>query len=116
MRTIVQLLSLLFCASALFAAEKPEAPDVASFDRVLKSYVLDNGTVKYAELKANIAALTTFVNQIGAVSPDSHPSLFATREQKLAYWLNTYNALVLWVMAKEYPEKKDRLSTEDRRT
>lgn len=110
------LISALVCASTLSAGNKPEAPDVTAFDRILKSYVLEDGTVKYAELKANLAPLTRFVEQIGAVSPDSHPSLFPSREHKLAYWLNTYNALVLWIMAKEYPEKKDRLSTEDGRT
>ena len=110
------LISALVCAWTLSASTKPEAPDVTVFDCILKSYVLEDGTVKYAELKANLAPLTRFVEQIGAVSPDSHPSLFPSREHKLAYWLNTYNALVLWIMAKEYPEKKGRLSTEDSRT
>ena len=113
---VPMLISALVGASTLHASTKPEAPDVAVFDRILKSYVLEDGTVKYAKLKANLAPLTRFVEQIGAVSPDSHPSLFPSREHKLAYWLNTYNALVLWIMAKEYPEKKGRLSTEDSRT
>src|SRR5579864_191928 len=110
------LIGALVCASTLSASNRSEAPDVAAFDRILKSYVLEDGTVKYAELKADLAPLTRFVEQIGAVSPDSDPSLFPSREHKLAYWLNTYNALVLWIMAKEYPEKKGRLSTEDGRT
>jgi len=101
----------LACALPFPCASEAVAPDVAAFDRILKSYVLDDGTVKYAALKAGLTPLTRFVEQIGATSPDSHPQLFPTRAHKLAYWLNTYNALVLWAMAKEYPEKKDRLNS-----
>jgi Protein of unknown function, DUF547. len=101
----------LACAFALRAANDPIVPDVAAFDRILKTYVLEDGTVRYAALKADLGPLSRFVDQIGAVSPDSHPRLFPDRPHKLAYWLNTYNALVLWAMAKEYPEKKDQLKT-----
>jgi hypothetical protein len=105
------LLIALLCAFLLHAATEPRVPDVAAFDRILKMYVLDDGTVRYAALKADLGPLSRFVEQIGAVSPDSHPRLFPDRSHKLAYWLNSYNALVLWAMAKEYPEKKDQLKS-----
>jgi hypothetical protein len=112
MTRILPIAGVLLFAFPLFGASDPVAPpDVAVFDRVLKSCVLEDGTVQYAALKSGLDPLTGFVAQIGAVSPDSHPSLFQSRAHKLAYWLNTYNALVLWAMAKEYPDKKDRLST-----
>jgi hypothetical protein len=111
MTRLLRITGALLFALPILAADDPVAPDVPAFDRLLKSYVLDDGTVKYAALKAGLDPLTRFVQQIGAVSPDSHPSLFPSRVDKLAYWLNTYNALVLWAMAKEYPEKKDRLSS-----
>ena len=101
----------LVCAFPLHAANEPIVPDVATFDRILKTYVLEDGTVRYAALKSGLDPLSRFVNQIGAVSPDSHPRLFPARSDKLAYWLNAYNALVLAAMAKEYPEKKDQLKT-----
>jgi len=106
--SIAALLSIL----TLSAANPPEAPDPAAFDSILKRYVLEDGTVKYAELRENLDPLTRFVEQIALVSPDSHPSLFPSSAHKLAYWLNTYNALVLWVVAKEYPEKKEQRLTE----
>src|SRR5262249_34866188 len=85
----------LFSVLALPAATTtPQPPDAAAFDRILKQYVLDNGTVRYGELKANFELLTQLVQQIAEVSPDSHPALFPTRAHKLSYWLNTYNALV----------------------
>jgi hypothetical protein len=111
MRRILTVIGVFACVVALRAADGPKPPDVAAFDRILKSYVLDDGTVKYDALKNDFDPLAHFVEEIGAVSPDSHPSLFPSREHKLAYWLNAYNALVLWVITKEYPEKKDRLAT-----
>jgi hypothetical protein len=65
--------------------------------------------VNYGALGAGRQDLDTFVRQIGLVSPDSHPDLFQTPQEKLAYWLNAYNALVLWAFASEYPAGKDRL-------
>lgn len=85
------------------------SPDAASYDAILKRHVTEDGKVRYAALKADLAPLTRFVEEIAAISPDSRPDLFPSREQKMAYWLNTYNALVLWAFAKDYPEKKDRL-------
>ena len=94
------------------AAIPPAAPDSAAFDVILKRYVEENGTVRYGALRMSLDPLSRFVEQIGAVSPDSHPALFPTRAHRLAYWINTYNALVIWVMAQDYPEKKDRLGSQ----
>jgi hypothetical protein len=111
MQRILLLACGVLCAFSPLVASEPAAPDPATFDRILKSFVLDNGTVNYGALKAGIEPLSRFVAQIGAVSPDSAPALFPSRAHSLAYWINTYNALVLWAMAKEYPSKKDRLSS-----
>ena len=72
----------------------------------------ENARVKYGSLKMDLDPLSRFVEHIGTVSPDSHPALFPTRAHRLAYWIRTYNALVLFAMAKGYPEKKDRLGSE----
>ncbi|MFN3325786.1 MAG: DUF547 domain-containing protein [Bryobacteraceae bacterium] len=86
------------------------APDLDAYAGVLRDYVLDNGTVRYSELRAGIAPLERFVAQIAQVSPDSHPALFPPAQARLAYWINAYNALVLWAFAKDYPRNKDRLT------
>ncbi|MCX6605945.1 MAG: DUF547 domain-containing protein [Acidobacteria bacterium] len=79
--------------------------DPAQFDAVLQKYVLQDGKVRYGALQADLAPLTAYVEAIGATNPDSLPSPHA----KLAFWINTYNALVLHSMAAEYPESKGRL-------
>ena len=95
----ILLLGALLSGMAL--ATPPAAPDSAAFDALLKRYVEENGTVRYGALRMDLAPLSRFVDQIGAVSPDSHPALFPTRAHRLAYWINAYNALVLWAMSKE---------------
>ena len=109
MLTQVIFLTTLALPAAVSGGAPPAAPDVARYDGVLREYVLDNGAVRYGALRANLEPLDRFVEQIGSVSPDSHPGLFPTREAKLAYWINAYNALVLWAFARDYPEEKDRL-------
>lgn len=87
------------------------APDAKLWQETLQKYVDDRGGVKYAALHADLGSLNRYVGQIKAVSPDSHPALFPKREERLAYWLNAYNALVLRAFATEYPEGRDRLAT-----
>lgn len=89
------------------AAERP--PDVSLYAKALEKYVQADGKVHYAGLRDDIEDLDRFVGQIARVSPRSHPELFPGPEAGLAYWLNTYNALVLWAFAREYPEKRNRL-------
>ncbi len=85
-------------------------PDTKVYDDVLKKHVTADGKVRYAKLHSEIAPLGKFVESLGAVSPDSQPALFPTKEAKLAYWINAYNALVLHAFASDYPKNKNRLS------
>lgn len=88
---------------------RPGVPDVNLYDSVLKKFVIDNGRVRYGALHGELELLETFVGQMALVSPRSHPDLFPSSEARLAYWINAYNALVLWAFAKDYPEGKNRL-------
>src|SRR5260370_28747947 len=103
-------LVLFALCSVVLPAATP--PDVSLYESVLQKYVLETGKVNYAGLKADKAALDQFVAQVGAVSPDSNPELFPTREAKFAYWINAYNALVLQSFTNDYPEKRTRLLSE----
>lgn len=80
--------------------------DYEPFERVLASYVDEHGYVDYAGLKKNPIDLDTFIGQISQISPASHPALFPTREAKLAYWINAYNAWMLRLVVDHYPVKK----------
>ena len=83
-------------------------PQRASFDytplqSVLSNYVDAKGMVDYAPLKRNRGDLDKMIEQISAVSPDNKPQLFPTREAKLAYWINAYNAWILRIVVDNYP-------------
>ncbi len=73
------------------------------FDRVLHDFVDRNGQVDYARLKESPRNLNDYVALIAAVSPDSHPHLFGTREDLLAFWINAYNASVIHAVTAKYP-------------
>jgi hypothetical protein len=101
------LLSVIIAGAAGTSAP----PDVGLWQSVLTNYVTEDGNVRYAALKGAAGPLKTFVAQIGEVSPSSHPALFPSRQDKLAYWLNAYNALVLDAIVAGYPDRRDRLSS-----
>lgn len=62
---------------------------------VLKAVVRPDGTVDYASLRADRASLDRYLGQLRAASPKSAPHRFKTREDRLAYYLNAYNAFML---------------------
>ena len=60
------------------------------------------GRVDYEAVKTD-ADLQAFVDQLAQISPDTHPALFPSRADSLAFWINAYNACVLAGVAKAYP-------------
>ncbi len=77
----------------------------SEYDRLTRKYVDGRGLVNYGGLKSEIGALKTFIDQISAVSPESHPQLFPDGGEQLRYWMTAYNAWVLYLATSEYPSK-----------
>ena len=84
-------------------AEEHLGFNYAALDRVQGRFVDDQGRVDYGGLKAAPEDLLGFVQALGEMSPESHPERFETRNERLAYWINAYNALVLKGVADVYP-------------
>ncbi len=78
------------------AEEASAGVDAHDFAEVLARHVDDEGRVDYAALRAERAPLDRFVAWLAAVGPRTRPELFPTEEDRLAYWINAYNALVLF--------------------
>lgn len=91
------ILSLL--AAPLFAG----GFDHSLLDKVLRERVSDNGEVDYAGLAADRIDLDAYLERLGAVSPDSEPAAFPDEADRLAYWINAYNALTLQGVLDNYP-------------
>ncbi len=75
----------------------------AAWDGVLAAVVDRDGRVDYDRLLAVRAELARFVGQLAAASPHSRPELFPAEEDRLAYWINAYNAFTLDAIVAEYP-------------
>lgn len=77
-------------------AQEREAEALARWAKVLRMFVNDEGAVDFHALAKDPADLKAFVDHIAGVSPESAPELFPTRESKLAYHINAYNALSMY--------------------
>ena len=84
-------------AAVWFVAATPHAQDRKTLDLVLDTYVRD-GFVYYRALKSDRSKLDSYVTQLGSVAPDK-----LSREERVAFWLNAYNALVLRTVIDHYP-------------
>ena len=94
------LLCLSFVvASAAASSEGPHA----DLDRFLQRSVDVNGTIDYASAQRSTADLDRYIRWLMETSPDSHPRLFPSSSDQLAYWINAYNAWVIRKVLDHYP-------------
>lgn len=93
------LLSALLGATTVHA----ETFSHARLDTLLGEHVDGAGRVDYEALAAAPATLQAYVAALAACSPDNCPARFATRNERLAYWINAYNALVLQAVVDHWP-------------
>ena len=66
----------------------------AIFGRFLEKVVQD-GLVDYAAASLEEATLEEYLAEVARVSPETHPHLFPTEPDRLAYWINAYNACAI---------------------
>lgn len=70
---------------------------------ILKDHVDDTGMVNYRKLKAKPDKLDAFIADISKLNMKSHEKW--NDNEKIAFWLNAYNALTLKVIIDNYPIK-----------
>lgn len=71
------------------------------YDQLLQQYVDEDGMVNYQGLKAERANLKSYLS----VLENNPPKESWTQDQKLAYWINAYNAFTLELILEHYPVK-----------
>lgn len=71
------------------------------YARVLTRHVDDEGLVNYKALKADRADLDTFIRSLDGLDRKVYESW--ETDQKLAFWVNVYNAVTLWLIIEQYP-------------
>jgi hypothetical protein len=72
---------------------------------VLKNYVDSHGMVNYKNLKAQPQKLESFIASMDKLDPNSYSKF--DDKQKIAFWLNAYNAFTLKAIIDNYPIKSD---------
>lgn len=78
-----------------------ETFDHAIFNDLLKKYVSSKGNVNYAGFQKETEKLSRYIHQLSK----NQPTTYASKPEKLAYWINAYNALTIDLMLK-HPEAK----------
>ncbi|MGD0389561.1 MAG: DUF547 domain-containing protein [Tepidisphaeraceae bacterium] len=110
---LLTLLAAVGCQPAS-SANAPTAPkgvgrtfNDADWAAVLSAVVTPDGYVTWDLVQSDAGvrrSLLRYVGLIGAVSPANHPELFATANDRLAYWINAINATCLYaVIEHNYP-------------
>lgn len=102
-KTIAALAFLLFVSIASAGAQ-PSDP-YEHWAQVLTRFVNERGEVDFRALARERGNLDAFLDYVARVSPRSTPEAFASREAKLAYYINAYNALAMFnVVDLDFPK------------
>lgn len=84
--------------------------DHSAFDRLLEKHVDSDGFVNYTAWKASREDRQLLLNYLAALGKAS-PEANASREAKLAFWINAYNATTIEGILREYPTSSIRNHT-----
>ncbi len=76
-------------------------PDHMVWNGLLKANVTSKGNVNYKAMKSSIAKIESYLNHLKENSPKKDWN----KNEKLAYWINLYNASTVYLIAKNYPTK-----------
>ncbi|MHA7842291.1 MAG: DUF547 domain-containing protein [Winogradskyella sp.] len=72
----------------------------SQWNTLVNNYVSNNGQVDYSSFKTNKAELQAYIE----VLQGHYPNLESTsKNEKLAYWINAYNALTIDLILRNYP-------------
>lgn len=78
-----------------------QSPTHLEFDALLKKHVTTDGIVNYKGFIADSLLLNKYLNDL-----TSHPPLDNwTENEKLAFWINAYNAFTIQLIIRHYPIK-----------
>ena len=75
------------------------APSHQIWDDLLSRYVSSSGQVDYPALKANKAELQSYLD----ILADNPPRNDWSRNERMAYWINAYNAFTVKMIVDNYP-------------
>lgn len=111
---LIAAATLAGCASGP-PADAPQPPEAAprqfsdaDWATVLSAVTTPDGYVKWDAVQNDAVGvrgpLLRYVGLVQAVSPENHPELFASDSDRLAYWINAFNATCMYAAIEhDYP-------------
>ena len=81
--------------------ESIEKPDHYDFNQLLEKHVSVEGLVNYINFKSDQKDLQNYIAYLGKTLPTEQWN----KEDKLAYWINAYNAMTIDLVLRNYPLK-----------
>ncbi|MGV7221379.1 MAG: DUF547 domain-containing protein [Nitrospinales bacterium] len=97
--------------SGSMVSEASEISPMTGWASVLQNSVDGQGRIDFWEVGSKPDAFHVFIRYIAQVSPQIRPEMFLKPEDKLAYYINAYNALALYgVIQKNIPTDFDGLT------
>lgn len=91
----------VFLGSVSGATDPLSGISHAPWDKLLQKYVDQNGLVDYRAWKSSRADQARLSDYLSSLSKASGRD--GTREHRLAFWINAYNALTIQGILREYP-------------
>jgi len=79
----------------------PEVFNHTRWNKLLQEYVTETGNVDYKSIKNNPSELVVYLDSLG----ENMPAEDWTKEDKLAFWINAYNAMTVDLIVRNYPVK-----------
>ena len=76
-------------------------PDTAVYARVLEHFVTTGGGVRYSALKADPADLDAYLESLASI--DAAELEAQPENERIAFWINAYNAITLRTIVDGYP-------------
>ena len=100
-RFICAFVLCVTASSAMATNHEEYQSALAGWSRTLQMYVDEQGRTDFKALASNTGDLQQFVSFVAVTSPASHPHLFASDKEVLAYHINAYNALAMYGVISE---------------
>ena len=96
---VMTIFSLTSCKALPIGNGKPVTHE--AWNKLLKKYVDNKGFVNYKGFIKDSIALNSYLNMLS----ENVPSASWTKEEKLAFWINAYNAFTIKLITDHYPVK-----------
>jgi len=97
-----------FSVSSTAAAATADTARYGRWQAALTRFVDSDGLVNYKTWKANREDLDQFVASLGKMSRSEYDSM--SRNEKLALWINAYNAFTVQLILDHYPLRRSGLN------